>query len=133
VCVPVCACLCALWLVWVLWCAVWWLCVPMVAGFALCGAVAVCVVRFRGVQLMLRCGAVCVLCINKIKHLQQILNVFDYMGIILGLSADYIIYYLSPPLGDNRDNAVVFFRPKKRDSPRFGRTPPQKFSHPYFL
>lgn len=82
---------------------------------------------------MLCCGAVCVLLINKIKHLQQILNAFDYMGIILGLSADYIIYYLSPPLGDNRDNAVVFFRPKKRDSPKFGRTPPQKFSHPYFL
>lgn len=69
----------------------------------------------------------------KNNNLAQILNVFDYLRIILGLSSDYIMYYLSPPLGDNRDNAVVFFRPKKRDSPKFGRTPPQKFSHPCFL
>jgi hypothetical protein len=54
------------------------------------------------------------------------------MPIISGLCDDYIMYYLSPPIGDNRDNAEVFFGSKKRDSPIWKDPPPQNFSHPYF-
>ena len=63
----------------------------------------------------------------KIKHLRGNLNAFDYMGIISGLCADYIIYYLSPPLGDNRDNVDAFFRPKKGKSPYLEDPPHQNF------
>ena len=54
------------------------------------------------------------------------------MGIILGLCADYIMYYLSPPLGDNRDNVDAFFRPKK-GNPHIWNTPPSKILDPLFF
>jgi hypothetical protein len=86
-------------------------------------AVGVC----EGVCLYAVLFAVCVLLINKNKHLAHNLNGFDYMGIIFGLCADYIIYYLSPPLGDNRDNFDAFFKPKKGKSPYLEDPPHQNF------
>lgn len=53
------------------------------------------------------------------------------MRIIYRLYADYIMYYLSPPHGDNRDNAKVFSGQKKGFS-KFGGPPPQKFCSPVF-
>ena len=47
------------------------------------------------------------------------------MWIIYRLCADYIMYYLSPPIGDNRDNADVFFGLKK-GIPKIWKTPPLK-------
>ena len=54
------------------------------------------------------------------------------MRIILGLCADYIMYYLSPPIGDNRDNADVFFGLKK-GIPKIWKTPPLKVLGPCFF
>jgi len=45
------------------------------------------------------------------------------MQIIYRLCADYIMYYLSPPIGDNRDNDDVFFGSKK-GIPKIWKTPP---------
>jgi len=56
----------------------------------------------------------------------------DYMRIIYRLCADYIMYYLSPPHGDNRDNADVFFGSKKREPPHL-EYPPLKILDPYFF
>lgn len=53
---------------------------------------------------------------------------FDYLEIM----RDYIIYYLSPPLGDNRDNVCAFFGPKK-GSPHIWKTPPSKILDPLFF
>jgi len=81
----------------------------------------------EGVYLYAVLCAVCVLWINKNKHLAQNYNVLDYMRIILGLCADYIMHYLSPPLGDNRDNVDAFFRPKKGKPPYLEDPPHQNF------
>ena len=54
------------------------------------------------------------------------------MRIIYRLYADYIMYYLSPPHGDNRDNAEVFFGLKKREPPHL-EDPPLKNFRPLFF
>jgi hypothetical protein len=51
------------------------------------------------------------------------------MRIISGLSPDYIIYYLSPPLGDNRDN-VDAFSGQKEGVPHVWKTPPHQNFRP---
>lgn len=51
------------------------------------------------------------------------------MPIIYRLYADYIMYYLPPPLGDNRDNVDAFFDQKKRDPP-YLEDPPSKNLRP---
>ena len=86
---------------------------------------AVCVCE--GVYLYAVLCAICVLWINKNKHLAQNYNAFDYMRIILGLCADYIIYYLPPPLGDYLDYVGAFFDQKKRDPLYLGDPPPSNF------
>jgi len=107
-------------------CALWCCLCRCVAGFALCGAAGVRCECAVGVRLYAALCAVCVIWINKINDLGGNLNEFDYMRIILGLYRDYIIYYLSPPLGDYLDNVDAFFRPKKGSPPYLGTLPPQK-------
>jgi hypothetical protein len=48
---------------------------------------------------------------------------FDYLGIM----SDYIMYYLTPALGDYVDNRMVIFGQKKGESPHLEDPPPQKF------
>ena len=56
----------------------------------------------------------------------------DYMPIIYRLCANYIMYYLSPPHGDNRDNAEVFFRPKRGIPPHLKGPPVKILATPIF-
>lgn len=123
VCVPVVSALC-------LWCALL-RCGCLCGRFCpvwCCGCLQVlrCVVRFNAALWCCVCAF-----FNKNKGLQRFLNEMDYMRIIYRLCADYIIYYLSPPHGDNRDNAEVFFRPKKGIS-KIWRPPPSKVLQPCF-
>ena len=55
------------------------------------------------------------------------------MGIICGLSLDYIMYYLPPALGDYVDNVEVKFEQKRGKSTNLVGPPPQKFKPLYFL
>jgi hypothetical protein len=43
------------------------------------------------------------------------------------------MYYLSPPLGDNRDNVDAFFRPKKGKPPYLEDPPTIKILDPLFF
>ena len=52
--------------------------------------------------------------------------------IICGLSLDYIIYYLPPPLGDYLDYVGAFFRQKRGSPPRL-EDPPSKILDPLFF
>lgn len=63
----------------------------------------------------------------KINNLGGNLNAFDYIRIISGLSPDYIIYYLPPPLGDYLDYVGAFFRQKRGSPPRLEDPPHQNF------
>jgi hypothetical protein len=54
------------------------------------------------------------------------------MPIIYRLCADYIMHYLSPPHGDNRDNAEVFFRPKRGIPPHLEGPPVKILATPIF-
>ena len=49
------------------------------------------------------------------------------MRIISGLSTDYIIYYLPPPLGDYLDYVGAFFRQKRGSPPRLEDPPLKNF------
>jgi hypothetical protein len=120
--VGVCACLCACGAPCCAVCGA--LGVPVVAGFALCGA--------AGAALwsaLMRCAVVlgCAF-INKNKGLQRFLNAIDYMRLYLPINF-LIISIMCLPLFDYIDNIMsiisVFFCVKK--------TPPSKSFGSYFF
>ena len=117
--VAVCACLCA----WV-----WLVC----ACGALCGAVAVCVVRCRGALI---CCAV-VLCVWFRSIKSRGYSDFRMHLIIWGLYIDYmpiILCIISPLPSEIIKIMLRCFSGQKKEAPTFGRTPPGKKISPSFF